>query len=50
MTKNANVCACETCPGAGCNCGCQTPKTEKRAGCQCGSSCSCGPNCTCKQA
>jgi hypothetical protein len=49
MTNNTNGCACESCPGTGCTCGCQAAKTDKRSGCQCGSHCGCGSTCTCKK-
>ena len=49
MAINSNVCTCETCPGPGCKCGCQTVKTAPPAGCQCGSACTCGPTCGCKR-
>ncbi len=47
MTTQANVCVCETCAGAQCTCGCQTPATVPAASCQCGEVCGCGESCTC---
>ena len=35
MATNSKVCACGTCPGVGCNCGCQAVKAAPQAGCQC---------------
>ena len=49
MPTNSNVCACETCPGPGCTCGCQVVKTAPPTGCQCGDACTCGPTCGCKR-
>lgn len=48
MTNQSNVCACGTCVGARCTCGCQSPAPLPAASCQCGGTCTCGPTCTCK--
>ena len=48
MTNQSNVCACGTCVGAQCTCGCQHPAPVPAASCQCGDVCTCGPTCTCK--
>ena len=48
MANNSNACTCKSCPGPSCNCGCQPPKAERRAGCQCGEACNCGDTCSCK--
>ncbi len=49
MATTPNVCACGTCPGVDCTCGCQAVKAAPPAGCQCGNSCNCGPTCGCKR-
>lgn len=51
MKNDTNGCACESCPGTGCSCGCQTAKTNCHcnSGCQCGTACNCGPACNCKK-
>ncbi len=50
--SNFNECSCTACPGADCQCGCQSaktePKTESISGCRCGNACKCGPQCECK--
>jgi hypothetical protein len=50
MSTNANVCTCGSFAGPGCTCGCQTVKTERRAGWRCGAVCNCGAKCSCKGA
>ena len=47
MKTNSNMCACGSCAGATCTCGCQDVKTERRADCRCGDVCNCGATCTC---
>lgn len=47
-TTTTTVCACESCEGQACQCGCQNRKADKRAGCQCGEVCNCGTSCSCK--
>jgi hypothetical protein len=41
------ACACESCTGATCTCGCQTAQNDRRSGCRCGATCACGPDCIC---
>ena len=48
MSTQSNVCACTTCPGAECTCGCQNAATQLAASCQCVEVCDCGPTCTCE--
>jgi hypothetical protein len=36
-------CGCNTCPGSGCNCGCQS--AVAREACRCGPQCRCGDAC-----
>jgi hypothetical protein len=42
-------CACNTCPGAACNCGCQqaAARVVAQAACACGPQCACGAQCNC---
>jgi hypothetical protein len=47
--NTAHVCTCANCPGAGCQCGCQTVTAS--AACNCGPACGCeGPEqgCVCQ--
>jgi len=48
MTTQLNVCACATCPGSKCTCGCQNVAAPPAASCQCDAVCNCGPACTCQ--
>jgi len=48
MTTQSNVCACATCTGSECTCGCQNASARPAASCQCGEVCNCGPTCTCQ--
>ncbi len=50
MPSNENECACETCPGPECDCGCQGAQSEAQDECRCGQSCNCGPACACEVA
>ena len=43
------ACRCIDCPGAGCQCGCQTDASTSRAPAA-GSPCACGPRCGCDAA
>ena len=47
MTTQSNVCACVTCVGTSCTCGCQNAAPVQTASCQCGAVCNCGEGCTC---
>ncbi len=47
----AALCTCANCPGAGCQCGCQTGAISAAAACKCGDACRCdGPEqgCLCQ--
>lgn len=44
-TTTQSPCDCAACPGAGCDCGCQT--TAEQNPCACGTGCTCGPHCQC---
>jgi hypothetical protein len=50
-TTQQTTCGCNTCPGTGCNCGCQqaAAQTAGTCGplCQCGAQCNCGSQCQC---
>ena len=49
MSKTTQ-CACNPCPGASCQCGCQNPQAKhSKTTCQCGASCQCGPACARKR-
>ncbi|MFM2055674.1 MAG: hypothetical protein RLY71_59 [Pseudomonadota bacterium] len=43
------TCACKTCSGGTCNCGCQAVPSPAatQATCACGPQCPCGPGCNC---
>ncbi len=45
-------CTCNTCPGAGCACGCQDSQLlqGRQKACACGPQCQCGSQCTCATA
>lgn len=47
MTTQSTVCACSTCVGAPCTCGCQRPAHVTTASCQRGDVFTCGDTCTC---
>src|SRR6185503_9620666 len=48
MTTQTNVCACGTCVGTQCTCGCQNAAAVPATLCQCGEVGNCGPTCTCE--
>jgi len=45
IEDNNTLCACESCPGSGCNCGCQEAAAD--TACACGPACACGVGCNC---
>jgi hypothetical protein len=50
MTTKTKAYSCVACPGASCNCGCQSAKAKSQAaGCACGEHCKCGPTCSCRK-
>jgi hypothetical protein len=54
MTTQLNACACQTCTGPQCTCGCQTPESRPTSSrrcaeaCTCDEACTCGETCNCK--
>lgn len=45
MNTPTITCACNNCPGAACNCGCQ--QAAGAVSCGCGPQCQCGSQCAC---
>jgi len=48
MTTQSNACACKTCRGNQCTCGCQNAAPHTMTSCQCGEVCMCGDTCNCE--